>query len=118
MHLNEHNEILAISGNHILLSEGAIAVIGNVKKTIAFDNNKQEIVLTTLCLYFGGSECDTFVFENDILFNYFIKENIAPVYVRDEIYSVLKPSTKIHLSIFIEELIELYVFNKMGFMDM
>ncbi len=118
MHLNERNEILAIYENHILLQDGAIAIIGKIKKATILNSKEEEISKVTLHLNYNNLKHDTFTFENDILSSYHLIEQLAPSYIRDQIYSKLSPEKKISLSIFMEEIIKLYVIYEMGFMDM
>ncbi len=106
-------EIYARSGNHALLFEGKIKVIGSVAEGNRFDLQGTVVCFLKVTLNYGTDHADIFYFENDKLvyseITFKTEDYISETYQR------LISKGKISSEEFLTGLIDVYVFTEMGF---
>lgn len=105
--------IYAKSGNHGLLFNGKIKVIGSIIDGKRFDLKGQIVCYQKVILNYGTEFTDIFYFDNNRLVYSDISFQ-AENYI-SETYKSLILKGKVSLNDFLEGLLEVYVFKEMGF---
>lgn len=105
--------IYAISGNHVLLYEGEIKLIGSITETKRFDKKREFLNVKKVELHYGTIYTDVFYFENDDLVYWEISYKSFD-YVNDLYHELIKKGNN-SINLFLEELLSRYVFTEMGF---
>ena len=106
-------EIYARSGNHTLLFEGKIKVIGSVAEGNRLDLQGNVVCFQKMILNYGTEFTDTFYFENGILVYSDISFKVED-YI-SETYQKLICQGKITINKFLIGLLDVYVFKELGF---
>lgn len=101
-------QIKAISGNHILISNGKPMVIGNITTTVQGD-----VTFSKVVFHFGTEYQDLFIFKNDKLTDYKPSSKM-PDYIKENYLKCVRKSliTKFEL---IELVVEVFTFAELGF---
>ncbi len=110
-------EIKAISGNHALLADGKVPVIGYLSLTEQKQYVKGGCMLPTLvCFHFNTEYKDYFYFENMDKLAYNSVSFKTPEYITN-VYQEIVKMDSITPKEFIRRVREAYVFRKMGFTE-
>jgi hypothetical protein len=106
-------DIYAKSGNHVLLFQGKIKLIGSLTNGKRFDLKGQVVCFKKVILNYGTEFTDIFYFENDVLIYSDISFEVDD-YI-SETYQQLISNRNITVNHFLDGLLGVYVFKEMGF---
>jgi hypothetical protein len=105
--------IEALSGNHALLKNNKVPIIGYITDRKRFSFGGGCIIPREVCFHYGTQHPDFFYFENMELV-YMAVSIKTPEYLTD-VYSKCARKKKITPDEFIKRIVEIYVLTKMGF---
>lgn len=105
--------IYAKSGNHALLYEGEIELIGSITEIKRFDKTSEFINVKKVELHYGAKYIDVFYFENDNLVYWDISYKSFD-YINELYHNLIKIESN-SIDLFLEKLLSKYVFTEMGF---
>ncbi|MGQ0828928.1 MAG: hypothetical protein ACT4ON_11115 [Bacteroidota bacterium] len=108
-------EIRAISGNHYLLKNNNVPIIGYISDKKRYTKRGGCIVPREVCFHYGTKHSDFFYFENMNL--EFMAVTIkTPEYLTD-VYLKCAQTKNITPEQFISKVVDVYVNTQMGFLD-
>ena len=105
--------IYAKSGNHVLLFNGKIKVIGSVMGCNRFNLQGQVVCCQKVILNYGTEFTDTFYFENNKLVYSVVSFQVED-YISETYQSLIKKGA-VSLNDFLDGVLGVYVFKEMGF---
>lgn len=106
-------DIRAISDNHALLMNNEAPIIGYIKNKKRFEGDGKVVALTEVCFHYDTEHSDFFYFEDMKMVYQAI--SIETLQYLTEKYKECILQEKISPEKFIEELVDTYVFTKLGF---